>query len=407
MITTRKMGLNLFLVLSLMISSFSTFAQDAEKKEQNLIQTVGEVMLKGSIDGKSIFMVYGLGDMAEDVKSIGKSMDLKDVIDMEGLEETGLAIYNKDHIGDIVGTVKMGAKAVKPSLNFAKDGLENIKDFPLKSLKRMKNSHQVSFENAREAKAGADNELTGVIKYSGHAIWAHTKNAYFLIVEVPVVAAAAVLQTLSGVVGAALAVPGAIVLSALKITFQAAGTAISTTVRIGWRGLKVGAMGVMAAYSTVSAGVATVATLVAAGGVAIVKGTKFVIVDLPKKLLRPASAKVATDIAFEEQEEFAKRALETIKTNSALSNNIGNIKKTIAKYKSKITISLKVGAKTVKAFILNLNIKNKLVQIKGEASRKYFKALRNLDSNSDRSRKEIKKQIQAELDELVELIQAS
>lgn len=394
-------------VVLLMTMTAGAWAQD--NGSQSIGATIKEVFLKGSIDGKRLFMVYGVGDMGKDAAEILKTA--QNPIELEDLVDMGKMVNNKRHNGDYVDAVKEGVDFIPDSAEFAKEsaeftgkGLKNMVKWPWKSIKKIPGSYKVSFDNARDAYHHSDSAIASVFKYAGHAIWANVKGAYYLVVEAPIAFAGALGQTALGVTGmglgaagTVLAVPGAIAIQTLAIGFQALGI----TLKFAWRMTKNAAKAIaafaMGVYSITTSGIATTAALITAGAIGVFKGGKWLLIDAPKTLIRPVRAKLLTDVALDDQEEMAKAVIAKLKETS-IGNRIASASDSIKEYSSKITLNLKVGAQKVKAIIVKLSIKDKLVQLKAEATRKYLRAIKKTEGLK---RKAAKAKVQEELNTLL------
>jgi hypothetical protein len=393
----KKFSLVLLTIGLLTFSTGTTWAQDG-KKSKTIGATVKEVFLKGSIDGKSLFMVYGFGDFLKDVKENADIM--QNPIEIDDLKDLGAIVNAKDHDDDYVAAVKEGIEFTPEAYDFMKDGMQNAVKWPWKSIKKIPGSYKVSFDNARDAYHHSDSSISGVFKYAGHAIWANVKGVYYLVVEAPVAIAGGLGQMALGALGTTLALPGAIAIQTLRIGFKTLGI----TIKAGWTITKNAARVIVAfatgAYSLATSTIATSAALITAGVIGVYKGGRFLIVELPKSLVRPIKVKKLTEVGLDDQEEFSKKVLEALK-DSNIGNRILNATNSVKEYSSKIIIDLKVGANKIKAIVLKLSIKNKLVLIKAEATRKYMNALKKLDENKDVKKSQIKAQIRTELQTLV------
>ncbi|MGK5089373.1 hypothetical protein WDW86_17620 [Bdellovibrionota bacterium FG-2] len=91
----------------------------------NVLETAGEVFFKGSIDGKSMFMVLGMKDAKDAIKEI------KDwAIDEKDLADIGNDFNDEHHIGDFKDTVGEG-------VDRSKEAAEHLLSAPWKSLKKI------------------------------------------------------------------------------------------------------------------------------------------------------------------------------------------------------------------------------------------------------------------------------
>jgi hypothetical protein len=324
--------------------------------ETTTLDTVKEVFLKGSIDGDSMFMVLGTADGYK----MSKDM-MRDAINMDDLMEVG------DDVKKLGKTISKFDEVIKK---------------PWKSLKKIPKAYKVDLEKAQDAYYSADNQISGVLKYSGWAIWAQVEGAYYLVIEAPVVMASQV------------------VAHGTTLAWKVAGLGL----RVTWNLIKP-AVGLIAStavmtYATISSGIATTATLIAAGGVATFKGGKWLVVTLPSKLFKPVSAKIPTLYTFENQMELAKKIQELLTNPNDLFEDTITVESMLGKYKSEFKIQFEKNA--MKAFELRTVIQNKKVELKLEASRAYFKEFRK--EHEGMSHAEAKEKIQQEMDIILQKI---
>lgn len=342
----------LFIAFTLMFN-LSAWSQTPTK---STLDTVKEVFLKGSIDGDSMFMVLGTADGY----SISKKM-MKDAINMDDLAEYA---EEAQDIGDAAKTFK------------------NVIKKPWKSLKKIPEAYKVDFEKAQEAYYGADTQIAGVLKYSGWAVWANIEGAYYLVIEAPVVMAA---HTIGSAVYTAWEITG----MGLKITWDVIKPAFAF----------IASTAVMT-YATISSGVATAATLIAAGGVAAFKGGKWLIVEMPNKLLKPVSVVVSTNYNFDQQKEVANKLQNFLNNHGDVFGDKVIVESDVNKYKSNFSISFDKDG--MNAFELKTVIKNKKVDVKLEVKKAYFKKVRK--DNPELRRVEVKEKLMQEMNEILNKI---
>lgn len=326
----------LIMLLALMLN-MTAWSQISPAK--TTLDTVKEVFLKGSIDGDKMFMVLGTSNGLE----ISKKM-MKDAINMDDLLEV------KDDIQDIKET----------ALNF-----QNIIKKPWKSLKKIPNAYKVDFEKAQDSYYSADSQISGVLKYSGWAVWAQVEGAYYLVIEAPVVMAA-------HTVGSSIALAWDVTALGLRVTWNVikpvfalvASTAVMT-------------------YASVSSGIATTATLIAAGGVAVFKGGRWLIVEMPSRFFKPATVVKATNYNYDQQEELANKIQAFLTNYGDVFGDKILINSELKKYKSSFAISFEKNG--LNAFELKTVIRNKKVEVNLEVKKAYFRELRKENSNLSRS----------------------
>jgi len=153
-------------------------------------------------------------------------------------------------------------------------------------------------------------------------------------------------------------------------------------------------------YATVSSSIATTATLIAAGGVATFKGGKWLLVTLPRKLLKPASAQIVTSYNYEDQMKLAEKMKIILTQAEDIFGQATEMESELNTYKSEFSIKLKNG--NLNAYELRTMIKNKKVEIKIEATRAYFKQLRS--EYTELSRKEAKEKLVEEMTTILDKI---
>lgn len=354
---------NLFLILAFLLN-ISVFAQAPEAQTNTTIDTIKEVFLKGSIDGDHMFMVLG---MEKGTKISKKILN---------------ATINAEDLADLKDSVVGIGESIRD--------MQDIVKAPWKSLKKIPKSYKVDFARAQEAYYGADNQISGVLKYSGWAVWANVKGAYYLVVETPTVAAYQIVK--SGVS------------TALHIT----GLGITIAAKAIKASLGVIASAAVMSYSTVTSTIATTATVVAAGGVAVFKGGKWLVVTMPGQIFRPVHADIATDINYDVQAELANKVATYTNQHSEIFGKNAVLLFDINKYKSEFEISLlNENNKEFKAFSLRTFIKDQKVNLKLEATRDYLKFEKQLSENSDLSNKELKQKIRTHLNQVLETINSN
>jgi hypothetical protein len=362
----------------LLVMSFAANAQKA-----NLGKTLKEIILKGSIDGDNVTMVYGLGEAWEDIKDLsGGSLQKEDFVDLASL------VYNKDHDDDFVDAAKDGYEFSKASGNFARKNVKEILTKPFKSLKKIPKSYQVNFDNAREAYYDSNNALAGVVKFTGWAIWAQIEGAYYLVVEAPVKLISETIQTTAGAAGFVLGVPGAILLQTLQVGFKAVGISLKFVFRNA-------ASLIAGGYSVLSTSVASTITLAAAGGIAIYKGTKL-LVTAPARLAKAVTVKNETEYSYDRQGAVALRVQMNL---GALPRTFTVAKESIKNYSSKFVVKYN----NIKAMIINVKIEAKKVVVSAAATAKYLKEMKEL--NPGMSKEEVKELIKTELNQLTAIAQ--
>lgn len=364
-------------------------ASSEKEKNNDIGKTLKEIYVKGSIDGKSLFMVYGFEDAVKDMKHI-----MKNAIKMKQLKAIGNSVYDKEHDEDYVHAVKEGVEFSKETAERYDEDVKDIIKWPWKSLKRMKKSYQVSFDNARDAYYHSSNPVGGSVKYAGHAIWANVKGAYYLVVEVPVVTAAAIgAITLEGA-SIALAVPTAVILQTLKLAWQSFAFVIRTAIVVPFKTTIAAAEGL---YATLSTTTAASVTLVAAGGLAVFKGTKWLVYTMPHRLFNPISVQGNTDATVDEQQDFADKVVKNLE-ETILEDSLRLTSKEIKEYTSKFTLSTEAikNAVTVK-----LGIDHQKVKVTVTASKTFIKSFKDDNTSRREAREKVEKMLQDLVDKLI------
>ncbi|GEM_PF-3467207 len=376
--------LNLALAFLLLTGLTANANAQAENGDGNVADAVGEIFVKGSIDGKSLFMVYGFKDSIRDIKSLARNS-----VKMDELVDVGQAFYDEGHDEDYIGAVKDGAKATGEMAKSTAKSAKDIANYPWKSLKRMKKSYEVSFDNAKDSYYHSNSQVTGAVKYAGHAIWANVKGAYYLVVEVPVVTAAAIGATVVKGAATVLTVPAAVVLQTLKVA---------------WRVMKVGIRFVFnsasivigGAYSAVSTTAAATVTVVAAGGLAVFQGLKWT-VSLPGLLFSPVNISHKTALDVDQQEEFAKKVEDILTTSLVLTEDLALVDSKITKYSSKF----KLGRNGKEEVTIKISVVKKKIQIAASATRKFVKSLRAEGVSKKENKENVKEILQTLVEQLL------
>ena len=344
--------------LALLIILFvQTTAWSQTNKKMTTIDTVKEVFLKGSIDGDSMFMVLGMQDGFEYSKEV-----MKDAIDMKDLADIG------DDLKEVGEDVKEFDQVLKS---------------PWKSIRKIPNAYKVDFERAQTAYYNTDGQISGVLKYSGWAVWANVRGSYYLVVEAPVVMASQALYR-TGAVGWDITQAG------LKITWNA----IKPAFGVLWSAT-------VMTYATISSSIATTATLVTAGGVAVYKGGKWLLVSLPNKFFKPVSVTIATNVDLNDQIEVAEKLKQLLSNSSDIFGLEVTSNAKIKKFSSDFEIKAK--DLNLNAFVVKTQIENKKVSLKLEVTKAYIK---HYQIENRLTKKETKEKLTSEAQMILEKIAA-
>ncbi len=385
---------NVGVIITLLISLLSNqgFAQDATPATGKQTSPVGEVFLKGSVDGKSLFMVLGMEkalEMSKDAfKDFAFSRSLEkykqDAIDVADL------VVNEDHDNDYVEAVNNGVEQFKATrFNFYKR--------PWKSLERFSKSYKANFQLASESYYNSKNATVGALKYSGIVAWAQVQGAYYLIIQMPVNAVIGILEP------TALSVPLQITLQTAELgltivwdfVVKPAFTMLKTAMATAYSAVVIG-------YSAVTAGSAAVLTMVASGGVAVVHAGEFIFAKLPSLISFPIQQKVETNIDF--QTGSIQTQSEKLVSNLRCMNINGlNLEKfTIQSDKTKVgpfKANVVMADENGNIIKVKVRIQKKKLVLNAMLNRKAMKTIRN-QTNSTKS--EIRENLKNELTALVE-----
>lgn len=383
---TKVMSLSMAAFLATLLS-FSGQASAQETGGIPILKTVKEVFLKGSIDGKRMFMVVGVGKALDDIKDMAG-----DIVKERELRTIARDVYNADHHDDYADEFKQGVRAMKNHAPW-------ILRAPWDSIRKIPHAYQVSFSSAKDAYYNSKNPIAGALKYSGFAVWANIEGAYYLIVETPLEFAYELLST-------TLAVPMNLALQTVELAWDISWTATKTAVRFA---LATTASVIEGAYALLSSGTAVTLTLMAAGGLAIVDGARFVFVELPHLIGYPVGVKSGTGIEFNgtEQEEVARKARDVLA--AAPVPGYENLKQEAAmegdRYKSRIvsTVRLEDGT-SLKALLLTVGIKKKQVYVKLEMTRAAFRILKKAARACGTTKDELKAELRAKMNAILEQV---
>ncbi len=390
------------LTLTALLATQSLFAQEQQEEQQQgfgkeFASTIKEVFVKGSIDGKDLFLVYGMGDGVELSKEImDNAIDIDTLEEMgddfvEGQQNAGSRIWNKEHDDDYVGYVKEGYELAEESLAGAGESAKRAFTRPWKSLQKIPQSYKLTFEQASDAYYNSDNQIAGAVKYAGLAVWANIKGSYYLVIEAPARMAGNILAATFQTAWSIAVMPLAVTWNTLALVVGEAYTVSKIAIRsaiqvIRFTGCAIGTAAV-ASYSFLTSSVATIVTAVAGGGLAVFEAGKWLINDMPSLLFSVARIKEMTEIDFTNQHEYAERiqaALESM-TLVGLSTQI---KAKVKKYQSRFVVSLKNGKEKFKAFVVKTIIKDKKVMLKISATKKLLRFLKDENSSSRSAAKE-------------------
>jgi hypothetical protein len=389
--------LSLFLLLT--ASSF------AQQNPSNLGSTIKEIFIKGSIDGKHLFLVLGMEDSFKATKDMMKNVITeRDIYKLSNRwEKLKNKVYNKKHDDDYVDVAKAGYENTKEEWTKAvTESWDTIKHIP--------QAFNVDIEKAKKSYYNSKNEIAGALKFSGLAVWAVIHGTYYLIIEAPAEFA------FHFGLGALLSPVTTVAIQTIRVGFDIAFMAL----RSAWIGIKASgaALGALAinGYALLSTTTATTITLVSAAGLAIYKGAKFVFVELPRRINYPIAVAQNTGIEFQDesqnneennQQKFAhllKESIAEVMANLPSEHPLSQLKislqENIHEYKSKIKISYtNLLNETILLANANVGIKKKMIHVQIEMAKHPFKLLKQ---NKGLSRKEIKEMLESLLNEIVQ-----
>jgi hypothetical protein len=286
------------------------FSSSAQAADIELGKALKEIFIKGSLDDDKLFMVLGM-ERAREIfgQAIQNAVDIEELKDWGRdsaamLATQGRRTWNRNHDGDVVDHL---GQAAQLSMETADD----IYKWPWRSLKKIPNAFKVGMNDAREARANANNSVSGTLAFSGLAAWTSVKGAYYLVVEAPVTFVAALATT-------ALAVPATLAYEAIRLPIALTIAATGKVIRLGYMASKAIVMGAVAvgtiAYSALSTGVAMAATTIAAAAVGAFRLT-IKLVKLPFKFFKRGLVKTATTINYRQLSEFADSLPQLISPN--------------------------------------------------------------------------------------------
>jgi len=264
--------------------------------------TMGEIFLKGSIDGKHLFMVLGME------KALDASKDIAEwAIDKDGLRADGEEVADdfKEVSEDFDEAFKTGVHFTKNGGELLKENAPEIWRAPWRSLKKIPGAYRVNFDRAQDAYYGSKNASVGALKYAGWAAWANIEGVYYLVIEAPAKVVGEVLFNTAIATGIALRVSGSLAFGGIIIAWDSADAVLHSA----WVGTKIvlrataGLVATIAtvSYSLLSTGTVELLTGVAYVGVMTYRGGKFLVYKLPRRLRYPVSVTRETDVNYEDQ----------------------------------------------------------------------------------------------------------
>lgn len=341
----------------LFIFSFSLFASDNYPPSK-------EVFLKGSLDGKSIFMVLGFDKTREINSKIFSA-----TFNKENLIDLGSLINNQDHENDFIGEVKEGA-------DISQKHFKKILSSPWKSLSKIPRRFKVNMKRAQEEYYTSSSQGAGVLEYAAFGVWATLESSYYLVIESP-------LAFTGNLIITSLAIPfkltvhiGKIVLKALKNILYPIGGAI--------------AIAGVTTYSFLSTGVVELALVLNKQLGHIGKGIKYVFSDLPKKIKYPITVEKLLNVDLKFQQDVFSIVKEQMLRLSTLSQTIlisDTLTEKENKYKSIVYGVVNTPDGMIKSFKVKTVTRSKKVLLSISLTRDFYRFLKTQKTSS---KKELK-----------------
>lgn len=335
-----------------------------------------EVFLKGSLDGKSIFMVMGF-DKARDINSkiFSATFDKNNVV------ELGSLINNEDHDNDFAGEIVEGAQISKK--HFSK-----IITSPWKSLSKIPRRFKVNMQKAQEEYYTSKSPGTGAVEYAAIGVWAVLESSYYLVIESPLALAGNLVIT-------SLAIPfkitvqiGKVVLKALKNILYPIGGAI--------------AIAGVTTYSLLSTGVVELALVVNKQLGNVGKGLKYVFSDLPKKINYPITIEKLLNVDLKFQKEVFDIVKEQILLLSPL-YGVSLVTEVVMDKESKFKSILYAVVNTPKGVIKSFKVKtvtqSKKVLLSLSMTKDFYRFLK---SEAKIDKKELKSNIKNSMNSFIQ-----
>jgi len=352
-------------------------SEETGKKEdpaRNPGGVLGEVFLKGSIDGKNMFMVVGMKDAIEYSKEMIEHLALE-----KDLKQLGRDIYNKEHRDDAYDRYR-------DSIKVAENILPDLFKGPWKTIKKIPNAYKVNFERGQEAYYTTKNSVAGSLKYTGWAVWANVQGAYYLIIEAP---AAAIL--------ASVAVP---MVGAVPTAQEVLAVGWGSTKILMKLGLEVSGLLALNTYAFVTSSTATLMTAMTAGGIAVYKGTKWLVYGLPHRFGYPIAVELMTQFKADDQQLLAQKIVDLFEKDG-IQKNIHLVSK-IEKFKSKLVMmGENDDGSEVKMGEILVSVEKARVIVKVEFKRTYINLI---VKNKGVSKAEAKQMLNDEAVALIEII---
>lgn len=354
---------SIFITL-LFVFSFNVLAGNDMPKSK-------EVFLKGSIDGKSLFMVLGF-DKAKEINS----KNFSSTFNKDNVVELGSLINNSSHDNDFAGEIEEGANVTKK--HFGK-----IISSPWRSLSKIPRRFKVSMQKANERYYTSNSPELGAVEYAATGVWAVLESSYYLVIESPVALAGNLIIT-------SLAIPfkitvqiGRVVLKALKNVLFPIGGAI--------------AIAGVTTYSLLSTGIVELGLVINKQLGYIGIGLKFVFSDLPRKINYPITIEKLLNIDLKYQKDLFEILKQRVLASGILESeklDPNLVIKKESKFKSIFYAVIQTSKGPIKAYKITSLAKKKRVQLTVSMSKKYFNYLK---SQTELKKSELKAQVKNSL----------
>jgi hypothetical protein len=290
---------------------------------------------------------------------------------------------------EIDDALQAGAEFSKKMAINLKDQLPNVVRAPGKSLKKIPGAYRVNFDRARDAYYSTRSPAVGGLKYAGWAAWANIQGAYYLVIEAPVITVGEVLWTAGHATLTALGVPGALLFHGLEIAWDPTSAALRTV----WAGTRIAleaTAGVIASvatlsYSVLSSGTAVALAGITAGGIARFKAGRYVFYRGPRSFFYPISLTRETGLAFDQAQKVGEE-LEKILPQAELPY-VGRVvmDSQVDEYRSRFSLR----NPTKKPVVIQVEVRQRKVQVTLEASCSYLKLVRDLPEFEGATKEEI------------------
>ena len=295
------MRFNKSLMLGLITMVMSLGFNPTAHADIELGKALKEIFVKGSLDGDKLFLVLGMEQAGRIFNSaMENAVDVEELKDFSedaarAIRNQSQRVWNANHDGDVIDNV---GRAARVSVESADD----IFKWPWRSLSKIPGSFKVGLNDAREARANANNSVSGTLAYSGLATWTLVKGSYYLVIEAPVKFVAALATT-------TLAVPATLAYEAVRLPIAIALGVGKGVIRLGWIATKAVVMGSVAlgavTYSALSTGAAAIATTAAAVTVAAVRLTAKII-NMPFTIFKKGMVEAQTSINYRDIKDFSE-----------------------------------------------------------------------------------------------------